>query len=896
VLLPVLLAAGFCAPTASSEVPGGEYAVVAELLPIMKSPGVEYEKTIAYDGRESIEWNDNIEGVAVYGNRLNLTPLTDAAPEKFADEWFALTSPEDGSVLGYVEKSGVERIPEYRKTAAEYFMVKADDPEMLLMPGKNAEAGKKYSLSDYGFSLAKGEVATGVGTREEDGKTWLLLEFSTSADDGGVGSRYAWSSAENFTALAGYRPDNSRADEGLVPTRMRFGNYPWNSGERYEGEYREGKLDYLPVTEGLRRSIAERGFEIGFTARGMSETIDVDDMADLYRDSGEFEADFITTDIFLHSFHLIFDHMLQKFERTYLAPRLEENMASAVAELDKLSSGFYQAGEKEVYDTARDMFGVALALLNENPGDAAVSERAAAEAQQVIAAQDVTNSIVTGAMLDYTLFKPRGHYTLSPEFERYFRAMSWLGSAELPLFDERLVPIAKNAAASALISLALEARGKEWNAFEEPVDFLVGAPATGGSEIYRELAKEVFGTLGESTAERLSDAGKIADFARKIRETVPGPVLQSRPGSDENVTDFENRLPVFRVSGKRFTYDAYVMNMLTSPRVGTDENPRNLPEGTDVMAVLGSKAADGLAGKNNGFKNYAENMKTLKDGIDKYLADDGTVYSLWIAALKSGFEDSGSDQFFYNSPAWQWKKLSTQSASWAELKHDTILYVEQSGAEMGNGGEYVAGPYAPPYPRGYVEPDHQTFGALLAAVRRLLEFIEKFGVENDEEWDEKEGRSYSSKLKEFAELLAIARDIAKKEAEGAAIGLDDYSAIKRLAGAFGAYLLLPGEGVRDREQLKMALVADVAADYISGRILEIASGRPNRIYVFVNDASGGARITRGFVFSYYEFERQGDAGRMTDEEWKELVYNFSRADELKKYHPSWYENITKDVR
>jgi hypothetical protein len=858
----------------------------------MSSPGAEYVKGKTDDGREYIEVGDGIEGVVVYGNKLNLLPITDSGLKKFADEWFALSSPEDGSILGYVEKSGVDPLPEYRKTESEYFMANRDDPELYILPnGANkAGAGKKYGLSDYGYSLAKGEAVTSTGTREENGKRWLMLEFSTSDGDNGIGSRYAWSPADNFTSLTGYRPDNSRADERIIPTRMRYNASPQYLGDGYDEENTADKLDYLPVTENLRRSITRRGFEIGAAQGSYGDVINVDDMADCYGNSREYQADFITTDIFLHSFHLIFDHMLQKFERTYLAPRLEESMKAAVAELDKLRSEFSSAEAKEVYETARDMFGVALLMLDDK---AVISERAAAEAKRIIAAGDVTESSITGVKLDYTLFKPRGHYTMRPELERYFRAMSWLGSAELPLFDEKGAPKAQNAAASALMSLTLESQGDKWNAFEEPVDFLVGAPAAGGSKIYRELAKGVFGALDKSTVSKLSDAAKIADFARKVKETIPGPMLQSRPGGDENVTAFDGRPPVFRVSSKRFTYDAYVMNMLTSPRTGTDENPRNLPEGTDVMAVLGSKAADDMAGKNGGFKNYAENMKKLKEGIDKYLADDGTVYSLWIAALKSGFEDSGADQFFYNSPAWQWKKLSTQSASWAELKHDTILYAEQSGAEMGDGGEYVAGPFAPPYPRGYVEPDPQTFDALLSAVARLSEFVRKFSIEEGDDWNEKEGRSYSSKLEEFAELLTIASDIAQKEAEGEPVTLEDYESIKRLSRSFGAQLLLPGEGVQDNEQLKMALVADVATDYFSGGVLEIASGRPRRIYVFVNDASGGARITRGFVFSYYEFVRPLADGRMTDGEWKALVYDDSRADELKKYHPSWYENLAK---
>ena len=99
--------------------------------------------------------------------------------------------------------------------------------------------------------------------------------------------------------------------------------------------------------------------------------------------------------------------------------------------------------------------------------------------------------------------------------------------------------------------------------------------------------------------------------------------------------------------------------------------------------------------------------------------------------------------------------------------------------------------------------------------------------------------------------------------------------------------------VEDTKQLRMALVTDIAADYFEGRVLHIGSGRPRRIHVFVHDASGGPRVTRGFIFSYYEFPRSLGDGRMTDEEWKALVYNDGRSGELKQYHPAWYEELRK---
>jgi len=865
----------------------GLYVVTAKELPLFEKPVAKVPR-VEYPGDLP-----NFYGIVIYGNHVELRPIKDSRFKKFSGGWFALLSPEDGQVLCYVQKKGIEKVPEHKRFKPRTYTVKTDGAKLWLQPGKK---GTAHSLSAYGYSVARGETVTAVGEYSEGGQVWLLLEFSTDMrfGGGGVGSRYAWGKKADFTSLDGYVPDNSRVDERLIPSKMRYSTYRGNYGDGFKGTGAEDEkmTEFLPVSKDMASSLVRKGFYIDAPWTMEEYALQIDDLADYYRYTTDFQADFITTDLFLHAFHLVFDRMLQKFERTYLAPALEKSMKTALSSLAGIEGACASAGAEKTWATVRDMFSIPLALLEEKPGTGTkLSGNAAEEVRRILAAKDVTDSPVTGGKIDYTAFLPRGHYTLRPELERYFRAMSWLGLAELVLFAEDGTPKTENIAAAALAALALEEQAEQWNAFEAPIDFLMGASNTGGSRIYRRLAKEHMGPLAESPRP-LADAQVLAALAEEIKKTVPGPLIQSTPGGDDQTKDFASRFPVFRLSGKRFTPDAYVMNMLTSPRVGTDENPRNLPQGTDVMAALGSKAADSLAAKNNRVKGYADGLKKLRLWMEDHLAAGETVYSLWIKAFRDGFRDSGSDQFFYRSPAWQLKKLSTISASWAELKHDTVLYAEQSGAEMGDGG-YDAGPFAPPQPRGYVEPDPQAFDALLAAVTRLKEFVTGFAMEPEEEDFQKEGIPYVLRLETMTELLTTARDIAAREVGGKPLTTQDYENIKYLARAFNAQLLLPGEMVRDTEQLRMALVTDIATDYFGGRVLHIASGRPQRIHVFVNDASGGPRVTRGFIFSYYEFERSLGDGRMTDEEWKKMVYDDGRADELRKYHPAWYEELRK---
>jgi hypothetical protein len=296
-------------------------------------------------------------------------------------------------------------------------------------------------------------------------------------------------------------------------------------------------------------------------------------------------------------------------------------------------------------------------------------------------------------------------------------------------------------------------------------------------------------------------------------------------------------------------------------------------------------------------------MKSLKGEIGGFISNDGSFYTAWLDILKNYFAASGSKQFFYNSGPWQWKKLVTASAAWAEMKHDTMLYAKQGGAEMG-GVDGGAARYAPPEPRGYVEPDPEAFEAIIATLDRLDEFFGKFSFESEGETgggDNEYGQitaeisaplEYTQKIARFRELCALAGNIAKREAAGEALTTDDYASIKEIAGAFRPQILLPGGiEVYDWEQLRMAVVADAATDFFSGEALHVATGTPRKIYVYVNDKWGGSRVTRGYVYSYYEFARPLEDGRLTDEEWRAEVYDHTKQDELKKLHPAWYGEL-----
>jgi hypothetical protein len=66
-----------------------------------------------------------------------------------------------------------------------------------------------------------------------------------------------------------------------------------------------------------------------------------------------------------------------------------------------------------------------------------------------------------------------------------------------------------------------------------------------------------------------------------------------------------------------------------------------------------------------------------------------------------------------------------------------------------------------------------------------------------------------------------------------------------------------------------ALVADIASNAAAGTVLEIAIGNPDIIYVVTNSPYG-LQVTRGAVYSYYEFTQPIDE-RLTDDDWHDIL-------------------------
>jgi hypothetical protein len=108
--------------------------------------------------------------------------------------------------------------------------------------------------------------------------------------------------------------------------------------------------------------------------------------------------------------------------------------------------------------------------------------------------------------------------------------------------------------------------------------------------------------------------------------------------------------------------------------------------------------------------------------------------------------------------------------------------------------------------------------------------------------------------------------IAEDELAARPISTSDIEFLNGIGSRFGTILESAGDFELDEYD---AVVADI---FLGGgdQVLEVATGRFDRIHVIVPDGRGGFEVATGAVYSYYEFW-QPRTQRLTDDEWWDML-------------------------
>ncbi|MBN2441183.1 MAG: DUF3160 domain-containing protein [Spirochaetales bacterium] len=635
-------------------------------------------------------------------------------------------------------------------------------------------------------------------------------------------------------------------------------------------------------------------------------SMEPDDMVYLYNKLCESRMNpvLITTDFILHTLHLIFDRALQDIEKTYFLVYYE-HLARML--FDKVSSYHTRTEHENLKNECKELMGfcaVALSLSGQITGedtgrlDPEILEKMKDEVTFIEASSGFQESPLTGNLVDYSIFKPRGHYTLNKALTMYFKLMKWFGQIDFALTLPEKAPPLSNPTRKALILTLLLADSKDFMFYEmycSVLDYIVGKSDNPTPIDYFNIISEM---PELNTLEDLASDEILRAFIEKAKTSLPIPkisdtvMVQEMGGKDpEDAYASGAGIPGgFRLVSERYTLDADIFTQLSSPRIGTREHPRLRVKTWDIAHVFGSEIASGFLVEDMEVRGYGENLEKLTGETS------GLIYKDWYSTFYSSFLRTSRQLLLFpnttgvpylDSSLYRLKNHLTFFSTYAELKHDTILYAKQPyAAELGGfmSYDYVRDSY--PEPRGYIEPNLPFFKSL-----DLLSESLKISPAGEFLLSSNMGNSF----KVFFDECAHLRTIVEKQVKFVSLSSDDYDYLFTLPRTFSS-IILPMNSVDDMgeetDELRMAIVADIFTNATGQEVLEVATGTPSRMYMAVYDPSGGRRVCIGYTFTYYEFW-QPIVKRLNDQEWRTAVYEDGPTDlmPLERKMPEWLNEL-----
>ncbi len=573
---------------------------------------------------------------------------------------------------------------------------------------------------------------------------------------------------------------------------------------------------------------------------------------------------FVTTDAILHLYHIFYDFTLRTVEEQALMPVLQRLTEGMLA--DSIST-WKETGEPQLKQAALKnvvYFAVAARLLGLQPSlPPEANEMARIELELIANHEGFKIGSIFPYLVDYSQFVPRGHYTRSEPLQRFFRVMMWYGLTPFALrTNEGRTDEAIRQSLLLVRSLYRSKLDGDWATVYEPTSFYVGSADDVTPAEWKAAMEQTFGAGADVAA--FADPVRFEAFVAAAQKLRPARI-QARTRIQPNQPKVPDPSIQLRFMGQRYIPDSEILQRLSIPL------QRVFPSGLDVMAVLGSERAldildshSAIYNPNNWGDYKPERARLIEEFAQvKSTTWNSNLYWSWLYALKALLAPApeGYPSFMRNA-AWQDKSLHTALGSWAELRHDTILYGKQSGAEQGDGDE----PFA--Y-KGYVEPNVLVWQRLLGLTRQSREGLTARGLLSDELKD---------KFEEFEQMLTTLNLISEKELRNQKLTTEEYDQIRHIGGQLEYLTLSVMTGKPDTWELvnetdkDMAVIADVHTG--GDRALEEGVGHAYEILAIV-PVEGRLVLTRGAVFSYYEFDYPA-ADRLTDEKWQALI-NAGRA-------------------
>ncbi|WP_437987713.1 DUF3160 domain-containing protein [Sorangium sp. So ce117] len=592
---------------------------------------------------------------------------------------------------------------------------------------------------------------------------------------------------------------------------------------------------------------------------------------------------YVSADSILYAVHRSYDSILKTLEYASFAPDLGKMLKEMRARLAEGAGGEFGAEAR----ADADLFtAVALALLDGAPV-APVAGASAATIDELVAGAEAHQGMAgvrlfgSERLMDFSQFEPRGHYVdvLLPELERYFRSMMWLGRVDFRFLETQqdgTQRFQRRQLEGAYVLRALA--GAETLARYKRIDDAIQAFVGESDTMTLPELDDLLDDLG------LSDASGLAGVPdeRIIEVIVKEGHGTQRISSHIMINGLaKGTLPLsssFALLGQRYVVDSHVFSNVVYDRVKDGAVKRMMPDPLDVgFAALGNDQAGQLLAPELGQFDYAPDLHMMRVLVDAHPGDfwGKNLYNRWLGALRElsparALGDGEGLPGVAKTEAWGRRLLNTQLASWAELRHDTLLYAKQS---------YTGGATCE-FPDAYVDPYPAFFARIAELAEHGAEIVSALELSNppsSEPQLEQHLSGYFSQLRDVARTLG---EMAANERAGLPLTPEHLDFINQAVkvqrgcgspfGATGWYAQLFYDALKSVTQ--DPTIADVHTQPTDeggapvGRVLHVGTGLP-RLMVMTADPCGGApRAFVGLASSYFE-TITGDFERLTDQDW-----------------------------
>ncbi len=592
---------------------------------------------------------------------------------------------------------------------------------------------------------------------------------------------------------------------------------------------------------------------------------------------------FVSTDAILHALHMSCDGILMQVESSVLSKKLDTLLSSLHSQLPAMTTEYSSSPPMKQMLQDVDIYLTVPQILLGDAATPTFSENTPVINQLLglIKAEQPAEFALfssTQRTIDFSQFTPRGHYTQTPQLACYFQAMMWLGRTEMYLIapvsadpPQTDADIQRQTIDAVLVNEATEAAGRD--SLLKEIDSIIQFFAGQSDNVTLPNIQSLVQETNLASADRLLDTLTWRNFQDTVAlkpyafQRINSQILMSDPLSLEQVTP----AAAFLLLGQRFVIDSYITGNVVYDKIIYDNTKilRMLPSTLDVLFSLGNNAAAQILKPELDQYEYSSNLSALRYLVDSYEPSfwQSTVYNGWlnsIRALNPPADRSGLPPFMQTAAWWQ-EKMNTQLSSWAQLRHDFILYAKQS---------YTSGVLCS-FPESYVEPIPQFFNAMkLFAANAAAEFqgplLNNIGG----------AANYFATMESIADTLG---SIARKELTKTPLAESEKRFLRimlyegEMCGAefdgWYASLFYTGDTGLGQDMI----IADIhtaptdAAGNPVGWILHAGTGPLNLAIVVADLPDGTTTAFIGPVLSYYEYLATNFT-RLTDQEWASM-YN-----------------------